>query len=58
MRLGACPCVLKIGSSAHTAYGKDEVSERHRHRFEFNFTASKWKNWLARFRGKSRKGFG
>lgn len=36
MRLGACPCVLKKGSAAFNAYGKDEVSERHRHRFEFN----------------------
>jgi CTP synthase len=36
MRLGACPCVLKKGSAAFDAYGKDEVSERHRHRFEYN----------------------
>ena len=36
MRLGACPCALKKGSLAATAYGKDEISERHRHRFEFN----------------------
>jgi CTP synthase len=36
MRLGACPCVLKKGSAAFNAYGKDEVSERHRHRFEYN----------------------
>lgn len=36
MRLGACPCELKIGSLAAQAYGKEEVSERHRHRFEFN----------------------
>jgi len=36
MRLGACPCSLKVGTSAFDAYGKDIVSERHRHRFEFN----------------------
>ncbi len=36
MRLGAWPCVLKPGSFAHKAYGSDLISERHRHRFEFN----------------------
>jgi CTP synthase len=36
MRLGAYPCKLKAGSKARSAYGKDKVSERHRHRFEFN----------------------
>jgi len=36
MRLGACPCRLKPGSASQLAYGKEEVSERHRHRFEFN----------------------
>ncbi len=36
MRLGACPCYLKKGSFAYNAYEKEEVSERHRHRFEFN----------------------
>jgi CTP synthase len=36
MRLGAYPCVLKEGSLAHQAYGLREVSERHRHRYEFN----------------------
>ena len=36
MRLGAWPCVLKPGSFAHQAYGTEEISERHRHRFEFN----------------------
>ena len=36
MRLGAFPCRLETGSLAHAAYGKDEVSERHRHRYEFN----------------------
>ncbi len=36
MRLGACPCRLKAGSASRVAYDKEEVSERHRHRFEFN----------------------
>ncbi len=36
MRLGAWPCVLKEGSFARDAYGSNEISERHRHRFEFN----------------------
>ena len=36
MRLGAWPCVLKPGSFAYKAYGSIEISERHRHRFEFN----------------------
>ena len=36
MRLGAWPCVLKPGSFAAQAYGATEISERHRHRFEFN----------------------
>jgi CTP synthase len=36
MRLGAWPCVLEPGSLAATAYGTTEISERHRHRYEFN----------------------
>ncbi|SFH54900.1 CTP synthase [Planctomicrobium piriforme] len=36
MRLGAQPAVLKEGSLARKAYGKAEISERHRHRYEFN----------------------
>jgi CTP synthase len=36
LRLGACPCVLKKGTLAYKAYGKDKISERHRHRYEFN----------------------
>jgi len=36
MRLGAYACVLKSGSVAARLYGKDEVSERHRHRYEVN----------------------
>jgi CTP synthase len=36
MRLGAWPCVLQPDSFAAKAYGKLEISERHRHRYEFN----------------------
>ncbi|MDE6065246.1 MAG: CTP synthase, partial [Duncaniella sp.] len=36
MRLGAYDCKLREGSRAAAAYGRDTVSERHRHRFEFN----------------------
>jgi CTP synthase len=36
MRLGAYGCVLKSGSLAARLYGKDEISERHRHRYEVN----------------------
>jgi len=36
MRLGAYPAVLKKGSIVHRLYGEDEVSERHRHRYEVN----------------------
>jgi CTP synthase len=36
MRLGAYRCVVAPGSRASEAYGAAEVSERHRHRFEFN----------------------
>lgn len=38
MRLGAYPCKLEAGSKAQAAYGADLISERHRHRFEFNNT--------------------
>jgi len=38
MRLGAYPCVLEEGSLAHRLYGKRKISERHRHRYEFNNT--------------------
>jgi CTP synthase len=36
MRLGAYPCTLKGGSLAQRLYDKTEISERHRHRYEFN----------------------
>jgi CTP synthase len=36
MRLGAYPCAIKEGTLAHRIYGTSLVSERHRHRYEFN----------------------
>ena len=36
MRLGAYPCKIHNGTLAHQIYQKNEISERHRHRFEFN----------------------
>jgi len=36
MRLGAWTCRLEPGSQAYRAYGQAEISERHRHRYEFN----------------------
>jgi len=36
MRLGAYPCRIEKDTFAHSAYQKDEISERHRHRYEFN----------------------
>ncbi|TYT74335.1 CTP synthase [Desulfobotulus mexicanus] len=36
MRLGAYPCILKEETMAFAAYGNRDISERHRHRFEFN----------------------
>lgn len=36
MRLGAYDCDLKEGSVAHSIYKQDNISERHRHRYEFN----------------------
>jgi len=36
MRLGAYPCNLSEGSFARAAYGAPQISERHRHRYEFN----------------------
>ena len=36
MRLGEYPCQLRKNSNAYTAYGKREIEERHRHRYEFN----------------------
>ncbi len=36
MRLGAWPCTVEPDTFAHEAYGQKEISERHRHRYEFN----------------------
>jgi CTP synthase len=36
MRLGAYPCTIKKGTLASKAYGVSDISERHRHRYEFN----------------------
>jgi CTP synthase len=36
MRLGAYDCLLEEGSVARSSYGDERISERHRHRFEFN----------------------
>lgn len=36
MRLGAYPCILKNGTRSYQAYQTTEISERHRHRYEFN----------------------
>lgn len=36
MRLGAYPCRIRPGSQMHRAYGQELISERHRHRYEFN----------------------
>jgi CTP synthase len=36
MRLGAQPCLLQAGSLVRRVYGKELISERHRHRYEFN----------------------
>jgi CTP synthase len=38
MRLGAYPCTIKEGTLARKAYGVSDISERHRHRYEFNNT--------------------
>ena len=36
MRLGAYPCIIKENTLAEKVYGKKEISERHRHRYEYN----------------------
>ena len=36
LRLGAYPCVIKSGTTMERCYGTNEISERHRHRYEFN----------------------
>ena len=52
MRLGAYPCVLRKGSKAAEAYGKLHISERHRHRYEFN------NDYLAQFEAAGMKAVG
>lgn len=46
MRLGAQPCHLEADSMARAIYGKDEISERHRHRYEVN------NNYLEQLQGE------
>jgi CTP synthase len=41
MRLGAYPCTLQDGSISIKSYGTKDISERHRHRYEFNNTFKK-----------------
>ncbi len=36
LRLGAYPCVIQPGTTLARCYSQDEISERHRHRYEFN----------------------
>ncbi len=36
MRLGSYPCNIEKGTNAYRAYGKNAITERHRHRYEFN----------------------
>lgn len=36
MRLGSYPCKIKAGTTLERAYAKENIDERHRHRFEFN----------------------
>ena len=36
LRLGAYPCVIQPGTTMERCYGRREISERHRHRYEFN----------------------
>lgn len=45
MRLGACQSIIYPNTLAHKLYGCDSISERHRHRFEFN---SKYKEAIER----------
>lgn len=36
MRLGSYPCKIEEGTLAHKIYGRTDINERHRHRYEFN----------------------
>jgi CTP synthase len=46
MRLGAYPCNLKEETNAYRAYAEKEISERHRHRYEFN---NKYREILSKY---------
>ena len=52
LRLGAYPCTLKKGSKVAAAYGKLHISERHRHRYEFN------NDYMAAFEGAGMQAVG
>ena len=52
MRLGGYPCVLREGSKVAEAYGTTRISERHRHRYEFN------NDYLDRFEAAGMKAVG
>lgn len=41
LRLGVYPCKIVSGTKTHSAYGKSEITERHRHRYEVNDTFRK-----------------
>lgn len=57
MRLGAYDCLLEPGSLAASAYKEKQVSERHRHRFEFNIAyKERMKETGLRFTGTSPNG--
>jgi len=57
MRLGAQPAVLEAGSKAEAAYGSQQITERHRHRYEFNNVyRQQFEAHGLRFTGKSPDG--
>lgn len=57
MRLGAYSCMLEKTSLAHKIYGSDKISERHRHRYEFNSNyIDSFKKSGMRFSGMSENG--
>jgi CTP synthase len=49
MRLGAQKCILQSDSTTYECYGKEEIVERHRHRYEFN------NNYIDRLRAAGMK---
>ena len=57
MRLGTCPSVLGKNTLAHQVYGRAEILERHRHRYEFNMNyRESWRRGDSSFRGTSPDG--